>query len=404
MDVLVVGAGLAGLAAATRLQQSGCSVRVLEASDAPGGRVRTDRVDGFAIDRGFQVLNTAYPELRRLGVLELLPLGAFDRGAFVRDDLGRTVIADPRQVPSSIPGLLGGTLGTPRERVRLAAYLARVAFGSEHGIRSRPDVPFADVLARHRLTGAPATRFLRPFLAGVLLEEELATSSRFVEFVLRTFARGQVVVPLTGMGALPALLAELLGAGTVEYGVHVDAVRPDSVDAGGTTRRADAVVVAADPLTAAELLGLPAPRMHSAATLWHAAPAPPTRRAMLALDTTTLGNSVVMTNAAPGYSADGRALVATSWAHPEPPPERVVRATLARLWGRGSAEWDEVAASRVPHALPALPGGSPLRRPVLLAPGLAVAGDWRDTPSSQGALVSGRRAADAVLASLRRAG
>jgi hypothetical protein len=127
---------------------------------------------------------------------------------------------------------------------------------------------------------------------------------------------------------------------------------------------------------------------------------PPTRRPVLALDTEggPVANSVVMTNAAPTYSRDGRALVASSMLGPEPIPDPLLRSTLARLWGVGTALWEEVAVTRVPAALPALPGGAPLRKPVRLTEGLYVAGDHRDTPSSQGALVSGRRAADAYLA------
>lgn len=171
MEVLVVGAGLAGLAAATRLREAGCAVRVLEASDAPGGRVRSDRVDGFLVDRGFQVLNTGYPELRRLGVLPLLPLGEFDSGAAIRHGDRLHVIADPRRVTTGASGVLGGLLGTPLERARLGALLGGLVLEPAERIRSRPDSAFADTLARHRIDGAPTEHFLRPFLSGVLLDQ-----------------------------------------------------------------------------------------------------------------------------------------------------------------------------------------------------------------------------------------
>jgi glycine/D-amino acid oxidase-like deaminating enzyme len=389
-EVLVVGAGLAGLAAALRLVEAGRSVQVLEASDAPGGRMRSDRVDGFTIDRGFQVLSTAYPELQRIG-LPALDLGRFLRGALLRDEHGLHLVADPREAPSD---LLRARLGGPR----LLAYLAETTLSPASRIRGAHDVELREVLRRR---GADPDPFLRPFLQGVLLERRLTTSSRFAAFVLRTFARGDVGVPAAGMGALPAALAARLPAGTIEYGARAVAVRPGEVDVdGGSTRRAEAVVVAADPVAAAGLLGLRTPTMHGVTTVWHAVPAPPTRRPVLALDTTggPIANSVVMTNAAPGYSPDRRALVATSVLGTEPLPDRVLRTELARLWGVGTVPWQEVAVTRVPEALPALPGGSPLRRPVRLAEGLYVAGDHRDTPSSQGALVSGRRAADAYLA------
>lgn len=399
-DVLIVGAGLAGLAAALRLAEAGRSVRVLEASDAPGGRMRSDRVDGFTIDRGFQILNTAYPELRRIGLPSGLDLGEFLRGALLRDAAGLHLVGDLRQAPAGVAGVVTAPLGSAVDRARLGAYLADAVLVPAR-LRPGRDVELREALRRRGLRGDPVEHFLRPFLQGVLLERELATSSRFVAFVLRTFAAGRVGVPAAGMGALPAAFAARLPRGTIEYGARVEAGRPGEVDvAGSGTRRAEAVIVAADPVTAAGLLGLPVPAMHSVTTVWHAADAAPTRRPAIALDTTggPVANSVVMSNAAPAYSPDGRALIASSMLRPEPLPDALLRRTLARIWGVGTAAWQEVAVTRVPEALSALPGGSPLRRPVRLTEGLYVAGDHRETPSSEGALVSGRRAADAYLA------
>ena len=400
VDVLVVGAGLAGLAAATRLVAAGRSVRVLEASDAPGGRMRSDRVDGFTIDRGFQVLNTAYSELQRLDVLPVLRPRAFDSGAYLRDAGGLHLVADPRRVPAGAVGLVRGPLGTVAERARLGALAGTAAYAPASLLTRQRDRPFQEVLQRWGLEGAPTEHFLRPFLAGVLLERGLTTSSRFAEYVLRTFVRGSVVVPEAGMGALPVLLAARLGD-RVRYGAHVTSVRPGEVDVvEGGTERAEAVVVAADPRGAAALLSLPSPAMHAVTTVWHATAQPPVARPLLVLDTEggPVVNSVVMTNAAPAYSSDGRALVASSVLSPEPLPDVQLRSVLARLWGTSVADWQQVAVTRVPQALPALPGGSPLAKPVRLAEGLYVAGDHRDTPSTQGALASGRRAAEAYLA------
>jgi hypothetical protein len=263
------------------------------------------------------------------------------------------------------------------------------------------DLEFRELLRRWRLDGAPTEHFLRPFLSGVLLEDQLTTSARFTAYVLHTFLRGVAGVPADGIGALPDLLAARLPADTVTYGARVEAVRPGEVDvAGAGTLRADAVIVAADPVAGAALLDLPAPRMHAVVTVWHAALEPPVDRPAIVLDTEggPVANSVVMTNAAPSYSPDGRAVIASSSLGPEPLPDDVLRSTLARLWGTDPRGWQELAVTAVPHALPDLPGGSRLHKPVRLTDGLYVAGDWRDTPSSQGALTSGRRAAEAVLA------
>lgn len=401
VEVLIVGAGCAGLAAATRLVAAGRSVRVLEASDAPGGRMRSDRVDGFTIDRGFQVLNTAYPELRHLEVLHHLDLEALDRGALLRAGDRLHLVTDPRVAPVGAVGVASAPLGTPAQRAALGAFLTACAYAPLSAIRRRPDVPFSEVLAHWRLEGDPTEHFLRPFLAGVLLESGLSTSSHFVVAVLRTFVRGTVGVPAAGMGALPALLAERLPAGTITYDARAVAVRPGEVDvADGGTARARAVIVAADPVHGAELLGLRRPRMHSVVTLWHAARTAPIDRPTLLLDTEggVFTNSVVVSNAAPSYALDGWALIASSALGTQSPPKALALATLSRLWGTEAHDWELVRVTRVPQALPDLPGGSPSSKPVRLDEGLYVAGDWRATPSSQGALASGRRAAEAYLA------
>jgi hypothetical protein len=184
----------------------------------------------------------------------------------------------------------------------------------------------------------------------------------------------------------------------------VEAVRPGAVRADSGEIAARAVVVATDPVTAAALLpGLPAPRMYALTTLYHVASHSPAHGPTLHLDGTggPLANTVVLTEAAPGYSPDRRALVSSSFlGTADRVPEPTVRRELARLYGEPTDDWVHLHTAEVAHALPAFPAGTPLRREVALGDGLFVAGDHRDTPSQQGALVSGRRAAHAVLAHL----
>lgn len=398
-DVIVVGAGLAGLAAATHLIAAGRTVRVLEAAERPGGRVVTDTIDGFTIDRGFQVFNTAYPEFPRVIDLDTLDLKEFDRGALIHRTGRNYLVADPRQRPKALPGTVAAPLGPLRQRLTLAAFVAAAGYAPPDRIRAQPDVTFAAQLHAWHLDGAVTDRFVRPFLAGVLLEADLSTSSRFVDFVWRSFVRGRVVVPAHGVGALPAALAAALPARTVEYGIDVQAVRPGAVDTADGTRRAGAVIVAADPRRAAALLDMRPPAMNSVTTVYHSAEHAPTERPLILLDAEggPVVNTVVLSNAAPGYAPAGQALIASSYLGVETLTEVDVRRELVRLWGPQAQTWDHLTTTPVSGALPALPGGSRLRRPVRLAAGLFVAGDWRDTPSTQGALVSGRRAATAVI-------
>ena len=404
---MVVGAGLAGLRAAQVLCRRGLDVVVLEAADRPGGRVATDVVDGFRCDRGFQVLNTSYPALRAAADLDALDLRAFTPAAAVRDDDGLHTYGDPRR--AARPGASGWpSTGWSRcgTRRRLAAWTTRVVAAGPRRVAAHGGRSAAADLAAAGVRGPVLDRVLRPFLSGVLGEAELATSAAYVRLVWRAFAIGTIAVPNAGMGALPAQLAARLPDGVLRLGRRVEAVRAGAVRVDGDELTARAVVVATDPVTAAALLpAVPSPRMHALTTVYHVAPAPPAAGPTLHLDGTggPLANTVVLTEAAPGYSPDGdrRALVSSSFlGTADRMPEPTVRREVGRLYGVPTGDWVHLHTAEVPRALPALPAASPLRRDVALGDGLFVAGDHRDTPSQQGALVSGRRAAEAVLAHL----
>ncbi len=401
-DVVVVGAGLAGLAAAVRLQEAGIEAIVVEASDGVGGRVRTDVVDGFRLDRGFQLLNPAYPEAQALLDLEALELRPFTPGAVVCTRRGRHTLADPRRLPGAALQSLTAPVGSVKEKVAAGSWLAGLGLRSADTIRATPDRPFHDELAA-RGVGDPMTeKVLRPFLSGVLAETELSSSQRVVSMLLRSFARGVPSVPALGMQALPDQLAARLQPGSVHLGTCVTHVERGLVRTDAGRVEAGAVVVAVDPVAAGEL-GVPGARMRSLTTWWYAADEAPAERPLLHLDGERRGpvaNTVVMTNAAPTYSSDGRALVAVTAVGARPDVEALARAHAGELYGVDSVAWQLLRADVIERALPEHPAGQPLRQRVGLGGGLFVAGDHRDTPSIQGALVSGRRAADAVAASL----
>ena len=235
----------------------------------------------------------------------------------------------------------------------------------------------------------------------MFLEDRLETSSRFFDMVWRSFVRGAQCVPAAGMGAIPAQLAAALPPGTVRLGAAVRQVAAGRAD-GEPVR---AVVVAADPSAAAGLLpGLGRPRDERRDHPLPPAPrrrrSPSRRSSWTASARARWSTRVVLTNAAPSY-APGRHLVSSSVVSGDA-SEPAVRAHLSRLYDVDTRAWRHVAAYDVREALPSqAPPVGRLRRPVRLERGLYVCGDSRDSASIQGALVSGRRAALAVLADLR---
>jgi phytoene dehydrogenase-like protein len=402
-DVVVVGAGLAGLTCARELERVGLDVVVLERSDAVGGRVRTDVVDGFRCDRGFQLLNPAYPAVKHLVDVDALDLRQFAAGAALAGETGFSVVADPRRSPKYLFRSARSGYLHPTELARLTAWAAP-ALGPVHRLLERPDEPLAASLDDAGVRGRLRHDVLEPFLAGVLAEDRGETSATFTRLLLRSFLLGTPGVPGTGMSALPEQMAS--GLSRVVLGAEVVTVERSGagwrVTTPGESYDAAAVVVAADPRTAASLTGLPAPPMKGLVTFWFATDEAPTDLDLLVLDPQRRGpvvNTAVMSNVAPGYAPPGRHLAqATALMAAGPVTEREVHEHLGRIYRTSTQDWDLVAVHEIHDALPVQPPGQPVRRQVVLGDGLFVAGDHRDTASIQGALVSGRRAARAVTA------
>ncbi|MBQ0991183.1 FAD-dependent oxidoreductase [Micromonospora sp. H61] len=405
-DVVIVGGGLAGLAAARRLHRAGVPWLLVEAEGRLGGRVATDVVDGHLIDRGFQVLNTAYPRLGTLLDTDQLNLGHFTSGVLVRKGDKLLRLVNPLREPTGGPGTALAGVGSLLDRLRFAALATGCATLPASRLLDAPETSTETALRRAGLSDAIIEELLRPFLSGVFIDRELSTSSHVLAMVLRSFARGRIGLPAEGMAALPRAIAAPLPADLLDLDTPVAEVTPGRVRTQAGDIRCRAVVVAVDPPAAAALLpALATVRMHSYTTYYHSAPEPPLTEPILLVDgdrRELVANTVVLSNAAATYAPTGRHLIATSVVGPTAPPEPTIRAELTRLYGRSTADWTHLTTVAIPEALPAAPPPQGrLRKPVALGEGLFVAGDHRDSPSIQGALTSGWRAAGAVLDELR---
>ncbi|WP_328539862.1 NAD(P)/FAD-dependent oxidoreductase [Streptomyces sp. NBC_00344] len=405
-DVIVIGAGLAGLACAGDLCGAGLSVEVLEASDAAGGRMRTDRQDGFLLDRGFQVFNTSYPQVKRRVRLRDLSLRPFTPGALVHTPSGRLRFTDPTRRPGAAADLLPGRLAPARDLLALGLLSLRDMFGPVGPLKRRADRTTLTALADAGISEGLTEEFFRPFLSGVLLEDELETSSRFFHLVWRSMLRGTLCLPAAGIGAVPAQLAQGLPPGVLHLGTPVRALTGSGVGLqDGTGREAAAVVVATGARAAAALLpGLDVPPGRTVTTYYHAAAASPLREPTLLVDRQRrFLNTCVLSEVAPPYAPAGRSLISTSLLGRDlPGREEGLREDLADVYGTRTATWELLAARTIEDALPAMLPPWPLSRTSRTAPGRYVCGDHRATGSVQGALASGARAAREVLEDLGR--
>jgi protoporphyrinogen oxidase len=386
-DVIVVGAGVAGLACARSLTEAGLRVEVLEASDEVGGRVRTDEVDGFLLDRGFQVLPTAYPEARRVLDYARLELRLFKQGAVVRSEGRFRRVVDPRRdAVRGLRSLAGGVVG-PRD----VPALLRLVSGR------RAETTTLEALRTSGLSESVIDTLLAPFLRGVFLEPRLSTSSRFLEFVLGAFSAGPAALPAQGMGAIPAQLAEGI---EVTTGSRVSAVDARSVTVAGDARRSASRVVVAT----SGLVDEPDYGWNGVSSVAFEAPRPPIAGPWLILDGDLSGpvnNLCVPTEVAPEYGPPGRTLVVASVLGDHDPDIDAVRHQLATWFGGGVRSWRHLRTTTVRQALPAYPSGARMALEPRLDSGVFACGDHREHPSLNGALLSGQKAAEAVIAELR---
>jgi phytoene dehydrogenase-like protein len=410
-DLLIVGAGLAGLCAARTAIQSGLHVQILEATDRPGGRLRTDDVDGFRLDRGFQVLLTAYPEAQRVLDYAALDLRAFESGATVFVD-GRFVeVADPLRHPQRLVATALAPVGSLADKLRVLRLRQRVTRGAFEDVFNGDEASILTTLrAEYGFSERMIDRFFRPFFGGIVLDRDLGSSRRMFDFVYRMLVEGQTAIPAAGIDAIPRQLAGALPEPTIRYHAPVA-----SVDASGATLQsgervgARAVIVATDGCVAADLVpSVPKPASRSVACVYFDAPEPPSERAALWLDGVGSGpvnNLCVPSNLSSKLAPDGRALVsATVLGTPSTDDDALdaaVRTQLRQWFGTQVDAWRRLSVARIHHAQPgqAPPTLERIARRTTFD-GVWVAGDHRDTASIQGAMVSGRRVAEDVVRSL----
>ena len=401
VDVAIIGAGLAGLAAARQLSIHGVEVAVLEASDGPGGRVRSDYVDGFTLDRGFQLYNPAYPEAARVLDHAQLDLHKLSGSIGIVGEGTLHSLTDPRRnLLKALSGLSPST-GHLTGKAKLARYAWQQYRRSVAEIESQPDVDALTALRAAGVDQRTIDQVLLPFFSGVFLEPDLSTSRRFLDLVLRTFVKGTPSLPRAGMQAIADQLHAALPEQSVKFHSMVRSLSGTTVCTDDGATHARAVIVAADAPSAAHLLpGVPIPAGHHVTTWYHA-----TDRVLhdgrptLVIDPTRSGplvNSVPLSNAVASYAPPNFTLISSS-ALTSHGTEHQVRHQLARMHRAPTNSWSLIGSYSIDYALPAMSVPLQVRKPTRLSDSIYIAGDYRATASIQGAMVSGRRAADAIL-------
>jgi phytoene dehydrogenase-like protein len=419
-DTIIVGAGLAGLACARDLTKAGQKVKLLEASDAPGGRVRTDIVDGFRLDRGFQVLLTEYPEARRVLDFDSLALKNFVPGALVRRAGSFHRFADPyRELQKGLAFAFDSVVPLS-DKLKVAKLRKTCLKTTDAQLFATADETTQEWLRRAGFSPAIMERFFQPFFGGIFLERNLTTSARWFRWLFKMFATGFAAVPELGMEQIPQQMVAALPKETLQCGAPVTRIErvPTGwkVEAGtsGAIKAAQFVLAAREPEAKQLLQQLrqpgpgPARAWNRTTTIYYAANHAPVDEAIIVLngDGPTAGpvnHLAVMSLASAAYAPPGAHLICANIIGSSPETdegmetlESEVRNQLRRWFGNQVNAWGVLAGYPIANALPQQNSYGPLKK----APadnGVVLCGDYLTTASIQGALLSGSQAAASIL-------
>lgn len=412
-DVIIIGAGLAGLSCAMQLSMEGVDVCVLEASDDVGGRVRTDHIEGYQFDRGFQVLLTGYPEAKKLLDYDLLHFKAFYPGAKVRVGDHFETLADPFRRP------LGGVLtalGTPHtstlmDKLRVAKLrMSQMRQSRDYFYHQAADTSTLEWLVANGFSDRIINGFFRPFYGGVMLDRQLRSSSKMMELTYKYFANGDTVIPAHGIGQIPKQMAQRIGRERILKNHRVKHIDGQTVylDNGHTMTGEDIVVATDNRWAAQQMEGIEALPWKDVTCVYYRAKRPPITQPILVLngnDDGPVNNLCVLTQIAPSYAPRGETLISVSVLNHDTKNDRIldvrIKRQLCRWFGAQVIDWQMLRTYHVPYAQPDQSPGrlTPTEKPVQLQDHLFICGDHREMASIDGALRSGTRAAQAIMRS-----
>jgi phytoene dehydrogenase-like protein len=404
-NVVIVGAGLAGLCCARALHRAGVKFTLIDSADAMGGRIRTDIVDGFRLDRGFQVFLPSYPEAKAVLDYPALRLKAFEPGSLVRLGGKFHELSDPWRRP--LAGVLSAfsPVGSLWDKLKIAKLRSDVLRGTVEDKFTQPETTTLATLQARGFSPNIIDRFFRPFLGGIFLDPSLNTSSRMFEFVFRMFSTGLASLPELGMEEIPKQLARDLPLDSIRLNTTVMQLIDTTLTLSSGETLTPKVVVLAGPHSKRLLGEATLPQPCGVTCLYFRIATPLHSTPILVLNgdgTGPINNLCVPSTVSPRYAPEGSDLLSVTvlGTNHGPELEQKVRTQLKSWYGEVATTWAHLRTYSIPFALPTQHHLEPAEAPAKVRPGVFVCGDHRHTASINGAMVSGRRAAEAVLAEI----
>jgi len=408
-DVVIVGAGIAGLSCAAGLYQKNLSFIILESTNRPGGRIKTDGVDGFQLDHGFQVLQTGYPEASRALDFQKLNLKKFPAGVAVRYNKEFHVIADPRRHPKYLFSTLFSPIGTLKDRFLMLKLAKDVCRGSLEVLFDHEEQPAINFLQDWGFSAGFIDRFFVPFFAGACLDPKITASSHVLKYIFRVFAQGDATLPSEGMGGIPVQIAARLPKDSIRFNSRVIGIDDTSVTLeDGSRFYGKTLVLATSQKALPDLVPslTVSPSIGETCFYYSADWLPPHKEPFLLLNGEGRGpiNNIAFPSlVSPDYAPPGKTLVAAvvlgrdNMARPD--LEQRVRNQCADWFGDQVERWKHIQTFRIEHALPSQkpPTVHPYVPQEPVSKNLRIIGEYRSLPGIQWALLSGRMTAEAII-------
>lgn len=414
--VIIIGAGVAGLTAAIELEKAGFKPTILESSNSIGGRVKTDKVEGFLLDHGFQVLLTAYPEAQRYLDYEKLKLKKFKPGALIIDtDKGNYAISDPLRQPGALFSMIFSPVGSFSDKLKIFQWTRALKKLSVEAVFAKPEISSLEFLKNKGFSKAIIEQFFKPFFGGIFLENELSTSSRMLEFVFKMFGEGFAAVPESGMQAIPEMLAEHLSQTEIKFNQRVEQVglRKVSLEKGEEIE-ANFIIVATKADQLLPQLQGQFSEDQFVTSLYFSSDIDPIGKPLIALvpdEDKLINNVTVMNDTSDSYAPEGSFLLSVSVTrnyeeNDKQLKERILKELITIFPELSNATLEHLKTYYIDHALPKIDDFQNTIKPshCKVQEGVYLAGDYLLNGSINAAMASGRYAAHAVFEDVKGKG
>ena len=360
--ITIIGAGISGLTAGVYLHQKGYKIQILEASDRAGGRIKTDSIDGFRLDRGFQVLLTEYPETVALLDYKKLNLKRFLPGATVLYDEGQFEIADPFRRPSATFATLFAPVGSLKDKINtffLKNKLVKIAVSD---VFKQPEIDTILQLKKYGFSPKMIDRFYKPFFSGIFLENDLKTSSNMFDFVMKMFSEGDAAIPELGMEEIPKQLVAMLPSNSIQYNAKVSAIENNKIICeNGATFETDKIIIATEAIgLAGNYISKTKENFHQVTNVYFEAKKAPTKKAVVVLNAATnkkwVNNLTVMSNVSNQYAPIGKVLISISYngipTIDDTTLAENMKTELKKWYGNQIDDWKMLKTYRIKYGLP----------------------------------------------------